>query len=150
MEGLISMDNQTVIKTLNKLLQGQYMGIHSYEEFIKNLDDSSPLRYRFITIQKDLKHHADLLSERIQELHGTPDTSEGVIGKVQLFISQLFDHSHDEKEILKHAIKGENLYGIKMTEKLVRDKLDEKSLNLVHIILDKQREHVDYLKSELH
>lgn len=143
------MDNQTVIKTLNKLLQGQYMGVHSYEEFIKNLDDSSPLRNRFITIQKDLKHHADLLSERIQELHGTPDTSEGVIGKIQLFISQIFDHPLDEKEILKHAIKGENLYGIKMTEKLVRDKLDEKSLNLVHSILDKQREHVDYLKSEL-
>jgi bacterioferritin len=34
-----------------------------------------------------------------------------------------------------------------MTEKLVRD---EKSMSLVHQILDKQREHVDYLKSELH
>jgi bacterioferritin len=144
------MDNQIVIKTLNKLLQGQYMGVHSYEQFINIIDESSPLRNRFITIQKDLIHHADLLSERIQELHGTPDTSEGVIGKMELFISQMFDQSHDEKDILKHAIKGENLYGIKMTEKLVRDKLDEKSLNLVHSILDKQREHVDYLKSELH
>ncbi|PLT27758.1 ferritin-like domain-containing protein [Peribacillus deserti] len=143
------MDNQIVIKTLNKLLQGQYMGVHSYEEFVNNLDDSSPLRNRFITIQKDLKHHADLLSERIQELDGKPATSEGIIGKMELFISQIFDQPHDEKDILKHAIKGENLYGIKMTEKLVQDKLDEKSLNLVHNILDKQREHVDYLKSEL-
>jgi len=147
---MIPMENQNVVKILNQLLQGQYMGVHSYEEFIKNLDDSSPLRNRFITIQKDLKHHADLLSERIQELQGTPAISEGVIGKTELFISQIFDHSSSEKEILKHAIKGENLYGIKMTEKLVRDKLDEKSLNLVHNILDKQREHVDYLKSELH
>ncbi|WP_282139813.1 DUF2383 domain-containing protein [Cytobacillus oceanisediminis] len=144
------MEEQKVIKPLNKLLQGQYMGIHSYEEFIKNLDDASPLRSRFITIQKDLKHHAELLSERIQELHGTPATSEGVIGKIEQFISQIFDHPQGEKDILKHAIKGENLYGIKMTENLVRDKLDEKSLSLVHQILDKQREHVDYLKSELH
>ncbi len=36
-----------------------------------------------------------------------------------------------------------------MTEKLVRDRLDEKSLNLVRNILVKQREYVDYLKSEL-
>ncbi|MCL7749569.1 DUF2383 domain-containing protein [Halalkalibacter alkaliphilus] len=147
---LIPTEKQNVVKILNQLLQGQYMGIHSYEEFIKNLDDSSPLCNRFVTIQKDLKHHADLLSERIQELHGTPETSEGVIGKIELFISQIFDQSKTEKEILKHAIKGENLYGIKMTEKLVRDKLDEKSLNLVQTVLDKQREHVDYLKSELH
>lgn len=144
------MEEQKVTKPLNKLLQGQYMGIHSYEEFIKNLDDASPLRSRFIMIQKDLKHHAELLSERIQELHGTPATSEGVIGKIEQFISQIFDHPQGEKDILKHAIKGENLYGIKMTEKLVRDKLDEKSMSLVHQILDKQREHVDYLKSELH
>ncbi|EFV76435.1 DUF2383 domain-containing protein [Cytobacillus oceanisediminis] len=144
------MEEQKVTKPLNKLLQGQYMGIHSYEEFIKNLDDASPLRSRFIMIQKDLKHHAELLSERIQELHGTPATSEGVIGKIEQFISLIFDHPQGEKDILKHAIKGENLYGIKMTEKLVRDKLDEKSMSLVHQILDKQREHVDYLKSELH
>jgi bacterioferritin len=144
------MENQNELKVLNQLLQGQYMGIHAYEEFIKNLDDSSPLRNRFIMIQKDLKHHADLLSERVQELHGTPETSEGIIGKIQLFMSQLFDRSTNEKEILKHAIKGENLYGIKMTEQIVRDKLDEKSLSLVHTILNKQREHVDYLKSELH
>ncbi|OHX45555.1 DUF2383 domain-containing protein [Cytobacillus oceanisediminis] len=144
------MEEQKVTKPLNKLLQGQYMGIHSYEEFIKNLDDASPLRSRFIMIQKDLKHHAELLSERIQELHGTPATSEGVIGKIEQFISQIFDHPQGEKDILKHAIKGENLYGIKMTENLVRDKLDEKSMSLVHQILDNQREHVDYLKSELH
>lgn len=150
MKGVISMEDQQIIKTLNKLLQGQYMGIHSYENFIKKLDDSSPLRSMFITIQKDLKYHAELLSERIQELHGTPETSEGVIGKIELFISENIDRPHDEKEILKHAIKGENLYGIKMTENLVRDKLDDKSLNLVHRILDKQREHVDTLKSKLH
>jgi len=65
-------------------------------------------------------------------------------------IVNVVENYNSEEEIIKHAIKGENLYGIRMSEDLVRDKLDEESLNLVHRILDKDREHVDYLKSLLH
>lgn len=65
-------------------------------------------------------------------------------------IGNLFKKDNTEEDIIKHAIKGENLYGIKMTEDLVRDKLDEESLCIVYKILDKDREHVDYLKSLLH
>ncbi|MGG3940917.1 ferritin-like domain-containing protein [Peribacillus psychrosaccharolyticus] len=104
----------------------------------------------FISIQKDQKNHATIISERIQNLGGTPVTSEGLIGKVEGQIGNLFKKDNTEEEIIKHAIKGENLYGIKMTEDLVRDKLDEESLSIVHKILDKDREHVDYLKSLLH
>ncbi len=53
LKGLIPTEKQNVVKNLNQLVQGQYMRVHSYEEFIKNLEDSSPLRNRFITIQKD-------------------------------------------------------------------------------------------------
>jgi bacterioferritin len=53
LKGLIPTEKQNVVKNLNQLVQGQYMGVHSYEEFIKNLEDSPPLRNRFITIQKD-------------------------------------------------------------------------------------------------
>ena len=143
------MDNETSIKTLNKFLQGIYMGIHSYEHFIKKLDHS-PLRDSFISIQKDQKNHATLIAERIQKLGGTPVTSEGIIGKVEAAVSNIIQNPNTEEKIIKHAIKGENIYGIRMSEKLVRDKLDEESLNLVQTILDKDREHVDYLKSLLH
>lgn len=143
------METKQVIKILNKLLKGQYMGIHFYEHYIEKLSSASQIRDHFIQIQKDLKYHASLLSERIQHLEGHPETSEGLVGKMELFMSEVFDKPHDEKEILKHAIKGQNLYGIKMTEELVRDKLDTKSLQLVHKILEKQREHVDYLKAKL-
>lgn len=125
------------------------MGIHAYEHFIKHLQHSS-LKDSFISIQKDQKNHATIISERIQNLGGTPVTSEGLIGKVEGKIGNLFKKDNTEEEIIKHAIKGENLYGIKMTEDLVRDKLDEESLSIVHKILDKDREHVDYLKSLLH
>lgn len=143
------MDQELTIKTLNKFLQGTYMGIHAYERFIEKLQHS-PLRDSFIAIQKDQKNHATLISERIQKLGGIPVTSEGIIGKMEAGIVNVVENYNSEEEIIKHAIKGENLYGIKMSEKLVRDKLDEESLNLVHQILDKDREHVDYLKSLLH
>lgn len=125
------------------------MGIHAYEYFIKKLQHSS-LKDSFISIQKDQKNHATLISERIQHLDGIPVTSEGIIGKVEGGIGNLVENYNTEEEIIKHAIKGENLYGIKMAEDLVRDKLDEESLSLVHKILNKDREHVDYLKSLLH
>lgn len=146
---MVRLDQQQTIKTLNKFLQGQYMGIHAYEHFIKKLQHSS-LKDSFISIQKDLKNHATIISERIQNLGGSPVTSEGLIGKVEGMIGNLVEKYNTEEDIIKHAIKGENLYGIKMTEDLVRDKLDEESLNMVQNILDKDREHVDYLKSLLH
>lgn len=137
------------IETLNKFLQGIYMGVHSYEHFIKKLQQTS-LKDSFISIQKDQKNHAAIISERIQHLGGTPVTSEGMIGKVEGAIGNLFERNHTDEEIIKHAIKGENIYGIRMSEDLVRDKLDEESLRLVHKIFDKDREHVDFLKSLLH
>ncbi|MFD9625828.1 ferritin-like domain-containing protein [Peribacillus muralis] len=143
------MDKQQSIKTLNKFLQGLYMGDHSYGHFIKKLQHS-PLKDSFISIQQDQKKHAARISERIQILGGTPVTSEGVIGKVEGVIGNIFEKYNTDEEIVKHAIKGENIYGIRMSEDLVRDKLDEESLRLVQEILDQDREHVDYLKSLLH
>nr|WP_238554372.1 hypothetical protein [Geomicrobium sp. JCM 19038] len=83
------------------------------------------------------------------ELEGTPKKSEGIVGKMELFMSELFDRPHDEKEIVKHAIKGENIYGNKMTEKIASEELDEHNQQLIHTILSKQREHVDELKMTL-
>ncbi|WP_049669765.1 DUF2383 domain-containing protein [Bacillus sp. FJAT-27916] len=143
------MDKDTTITTLNDFLRGSYMAINAYEHFIKKLQHSS-LKDSFISIQKDLKNTAIIISERIQNLGGAPVTSEGIIGKVEAGIVNLFENHNTEEEIIKHAIKGENIYGIRMSEDLVRGKLDEESLNLVHKILDKDREHVDYLKSLLH
>ena len=125
------------------------MGIHSYEHFLQKMNNS-PLKEAFVAIQKEQKNHATLIAERIQKLGGTPVTNEGMIGKLQADISNLFKKLNTEEDILKHAIKGENIYGIRMTEDLVRDKLDQESLNLVQSILNKDREQVDYLKSLLH
>ena len=145
----MKLDKETTIKTLNKFLKGIYMGIHSYEHFIQKMNNT-PLKEAFITIQKEQKNHATMIAEQIQKLGGTPVTNEGIIGKIQATFSNLFKKLNTEEEILKHAIKGENIYGIRMTEDLVRDKLDQESLSLVQSILNKDREQVDYLKSLLH
>ncbi|WOD61811.1 PA2169 family four-helix-bundle protein [Niallia taxi] len=143
------MNTDQSIKTLNKFLQGQYMGIHSYEHFIQNLEDMS-LKLSFTDILTDHTKNAHLISERITRLGGEPADSEGIIGKTESFIGNIFDPDKGDEVIIKHAIKGENLYGIKMSEQLVRDKLDDESMDLVHQILNNDREHVDFLKSLIH
>ncbi|WP_413380960.1 DUF2383 domain-containing protein [Alkalihalobacillus sp. 1P02AB] len=143
------MEKKAEVKILNDFLQGNYMGIHSYEHLIEKIE-SPTLKDSFIKIQKDLKTHAAIISERIQRLNGTPVTSEGLIGKVESFVGNLFESYKTDEDIIKHAIKGENIYGIRNSEKLVRDKLGDENLQLVHQILEKDREHIDYLKSLLH
>lgn len=137
------------VKTLNKFLQGQFMGIHSYEHFIRNLEDMS-LKQPFTDILTDHTKNAQLISERISKLGGEPVDSEGLIGKTESFIGNIIVPDKGDEVIIKHAIKGENLYGIKMSEQLVRDKLDDESMNLVHQVLNNDREHVDFLKSLIH
>ncbi|MFP9128589.1 DUF2383 domain-containing protein [Niallia sp. BSM11] len=144
-----TLNSEQSIKTLNKFLQGQFMGIHAYEHFIENLEDTS-LKQSFSDILTEHTKNAHIISDRIHQLGGEPVTNEGVVGKAESFIGNLFDPDNGDEVIIKHAIKGENLYGIKMSEQLVRNKLDEDSLQIVHQVLNKDREHVDYLKSLIH
>ena len=74
------------------------MGIHSYEHFIQKLGNS-PLKEAFVAIQKEQKNHATMIAERIQKLGGTPVTNEGIIGKIQAAISNLFEKFNTEEEI---------------------------------------------------
>lgn len=143
------MNEKQSITTLNKFLKGIYMGISGFNRFIEKLQNST-LKNTFIKIRDDQVKHANIISDRIKQLGGTPVEDEGIIGKLTGSISFMFQSLSSEEKILKQAIKGENLYGIRMTENLVRDQLDEQSLNLVRQILDEDRKHVDELKKYLH
>lgn len=143
------MNEKQSITTLNKFLKGIYMGISGFNRFIEKLQNSN-LKNTFIQIRDDQVKHANIISDRIKQLGGTPVEDEGVIGKLTGSISFMFQSLSSEEKILKQAIKGENLYGIRMSEELVRDQLDEQSLNLVRQILDEDRKHVDALKKYLH
>lgn len=142
------MDNQeNVIHTLNEFLKGQYMGIHAYEHLIEKLSDPK-IKEEFQTIQQDHKQHALQVSERIQDLNGSPVSSEGVVGAAQGYISKLMIPD-DTEGIMKTALKGESHYGIEVSEEIVKGDLDPESKQLIEGILDKDRGHVDRIKQLL-
>lgn len=135
------------IHELNEFLKGQYMGIHSYEEYIQKLEDDH-MKKVFQDIQKDHKIHAMKVAERIQDLGGKPVDDEGIVGSIQGFVNQL--NLPDTTEgLIQGALKGEAI-GIEMSEKIVRGDLDEESRKLVEEILDKDRQHTQLLNSFLH
>lgn len=142
------MEKQSVVNTLNAFLKGQYMGIHAYEHYIENLKDPE-IKKEFQRIQQDHKQHALKVAERIQNLGGVPVNNEGIVGSVQGLISQ-FTVPNTTEGIINSALKGEDYYGIKISEEIVQGDLDPESRKLIHDILDKDREHVNVLKQLTH
>ena len=142
------METSNVIETLNTFLKGQYMGIHAYEHHIQKLTDPS-IKREFQKIQQDHKNHALKVAERIQNLGGKPVDDEGLIGSVQGFIGQ-FKIPDSPSGIIESALKGEDNYGIKISEEIVRGDLDPESYQLIEDILNKDREHVNFLNRLLH
>ncbi|MFJ7976944.1 ferritin-like domain-containing protein [Peribacillus sp. JNUCC 23] len=132
-----------VVNTLNNFLKGQYMGIHAYEHHIQKLNDPY-IKSEFQRIQQDHKNHALKVAERIQNLGGTPVDDEGMVGSVQGFIGQ-FMIPDTPAGIIESALKGEDYYGIQVSEKIVKGDLDPESRQLIEGILDKDREHVNFL-----
>lgn len=141
-------EQESVINTLNEFLKGQYMGIHAYEHLIEKLQDED-IKKQFQQIQQDHKQHALSVSERIQNLGGTPVNSEGLVGAAQGYIGKLM-MPDDTKGIIESALKGESHYGIEVSEEIVKGDLDPESKQVVENVLDKDREHVEQLKSLLH
>ncbi|WNS76502.1 ferritin-like domain-containing protein [Bacillus sp. DTU_2020_1000418_1_SI_GHA_SEK_038] len=137
------MEVNNVIDTLNKFLKGQYMGIHAYEHHIQKLKDPY-IKSEFQRIQQDHKNHALKVAERIQNLGGTPVDDEGVIGSIQGFISQ-FKIPDTSSGIIESALTGEDYYGIQISEEIVKGDLDLESRQLIEEVLDKDRQHVDFL-----
>lgn len=135
---------ETVVKELNEFLKGQYMGIHSYEQYIQKLQDPI-IKREFQKIQQEHKQHALLVAERIQNLGGTPVDDEGILGSMQGFLSQL--NLPDTTEgLIQGALKGESI-GIKMSEEIVKGDLDGESRQLIEEILSHDRQHTSLLNS---
>lgn len=137
-----------VVKTLNNFLKGQYMGIHAYEHHIQKLKDPY-LKNEFQRIQQDHKNHALKVAERIQNLGGTPVDDEGLIGSVQGFMGQ-FMIPDNSAGIIESVLKGEDYYGIQISEEIVKGDLEPESRQLIEEILDKDREHVNFLNRLVH
>lgn len=124
------------------------MGIHAYEHHIQKLKDPY-IKREFQRIQQDHKNHALKVAERIQNLGGTPVDDEGFFGSIQGFIGQ-FRIPDNSSGIIENALKGEDYYGIQISEEIVKGDLDPESGQLIEEVLNKDRQHVDFLNRLLH
>lgn len=138
--------NLETIKSLNELLQGEYMAVESFNNFISRLDDEG-IKKVFQEVQKQHRENIDKLASYIQDIGGQPDENLGMKGKMgDVKLNMDLGSSPDSEEIVKKAIEGET-QGINMAEKVLRGDLDDRSRDIAGEILEKDRRSIDKLKN---
>lgn len=141
-------NNSESIKALNELLQGEYMAVESFNNFISRLEDER-IKKVFQEIQKQHRENIERLASYIQDMGGQPEENLGMKGKMgEMKLNMQLGSSSDANEIVKKAIEGETK-GINMAEKILRGDLDDRSRGIAGEILDKDRASVEKLKSLL-
>jgi len=134
------------IKVLNELLQGEYMAVESFNNFISRVKDEK-LKRELQEVQQQHRSNIEKLATYIQNLGGQPDENLGLKGKMgDLKVNMDLGFKTDDTEIIKKAIEGETK-GVNMAEKVLRGKLDDKSRDLIGEILKKDRNAIDKLKA---
>ena len=137
---------QEAIKVLNELLQGEYMAVESFNNFISRIEDEK-IKKEFQEIQQQHRSNIQKLATHIQNMGGQPDENLGIKGKMgDMKVSMDLGFKTDDSEILKKAIEGETR-GVNMAEKILRGNLDDKSRDLVGEILQKDRIAIRKLKA---
>lgn len=142
------MVQQDVIQELNAVLEGNYMAIEAYENYIQKTEDQH-MKEVLQQIQQEHKRHSMLIAERIQDLGGRPVEGTGLKGKMVRWINQVKGRTQEPDDILRDAIAGEKR-GIELSRELVEGDLDEVSLNLIKDILQRDEQHIQQLQQLLH
>lgn len=141
-------DNKETIKSLNKFLQGEYMAVESFNNFISKLEDEN-VKQTFKEVQKQHRENIDKLASYIQDIGGCPEENLGMKGFMgNIKINMDLGSEADTAEIVKKAVEGE-IQGINMTEKVLRGTLDDKSRDVVGEILHKDRSLIDKLNESI-
>lgn len=140
--------NKEIIKSLNQLLQGEYMAVESFNNFISRLEDEK-VEQSFKEVQKQHRENIDKLASYIQDIGGRPEENLGLKGKMgDVKINMELGSNADTVEIIKKAVEGET-QGVNMAEKVLRGDLDDKSRDIAGEILHKDRSSIDKLNSLL-
>lgn len=137
------------IDELNVFLKGEYMAIDSYEAFIQKAN-SPKVKAELQRIQQEHKHHATKISERIQNLGGSPVNGVDVKGKLAATVSNIKNaRTQTDSDILAEAYFGEDM-GIKAGADTARGALDRESMSLIGNIIDQDKSHLEELKNLSH
>lgn len=141
-------NNSETIKALNDLLQGEYMALESFNNFISRLEDEK-VKKVFQEVQKQHRENIDKLASYIQDIGGQPNENLGMKGKMgDIKLNMDLGSSSDSEEIIKKAIEGET-QGVNMAEKVLRGDLDDQSRDIAGEILEKDRKSIEKLKNLL-
>lgn len=109
-------NNSETIKVLNELLQGEYMAVDSFNNFISRLEDENAKK-TLQEVQKQHRENIDKLASYIQSIGGQPDENLGLKGNMgEMMLNMDLGSSSDVEEIIKKAIEGETK-GVNMAEK---------------------------------
>lgn len=136
-------NKQEAIKSLNKLLQGEYMAIESFNNFISRVKNEN-IKAAFQDIQKQHRDNTSVLAKYIQNMGGKPEENlglKGIMGNIKLNMELGSSMDYD---IVKKAIEGETK-GVNMAEKVLRGNLDNESRNIAGDILKNDRELINKL-----
>jgi uncharacterized protein (TIGR02284 family) len=140
--------NTKSTKSLNQLLQGEYMAVESFNNFISRLKDEN-VKKTLQEVQKQHRENIDKLASYIQSIGGKPDENLGMKGYMgEMMLNMDLGSSSDMEEIVKKAIEGETK-GVNMAEKVLRGDLDDRSRDIAGEILEKDRKSIEKLKKLL-
>jgi len=79
-------DNYETIHSLNKLLQGEYMAVESFNNFISKLEDEN-VKQTFKEVQKQHRENIDKLASYIQDIGGRAEENlgmKGIMGDIKI------------------------------------------------------------------
>ncbi len=142
------MPSKNTIKSLNQLLQGEYMAVEIFNNFISRTKNEN-VKQVFKEVQKQHRENIDKLASYIQDIGGKPEENLGIKGKMgDIKINMDLGSDADTYEIIEKAIEGET-QGVNMAEKVLRGDLDDKSRDIAGEILHKDRKSIEELKNLL-
>ena len=134
------------VKTLNEVLQGEYMAFHAFGDVVDKIEDPS-LRNELYHIQSIHQENALKISKRMEELGGHPRENRGFSGLMADVMLRLDTTLHqDPQYILKKLYDGEDK-GIAAVEEIVEGDLDQESAQLVQEILSTDHDNLKQLQN---
>lgn len=143
-------DARADIEQLNAFLQDELAAVETYQQCLEKIDRPQ-IASGLTDLQRSHQKRATLLSHRVQELGGTPETSSGMWGSFSKLIeggAQMFGEKPALSALEQGEARGEKNYQQRS------DKLTPASQSFINtsILPEHQHSHetLDRLKSAIH
>lgn len=137
------------LDTLQALLQGEAIAIHTYDTFIPEMKEPEA-KTTFQDIRSGHRRHLDQLSRRIEELGHRPRIQPGLRMKMaELMMDMRTRVGIAPNKMVRWALKGEDM-GLTAAQEVSAGDLDEVSQELLSDILMDSSEYVNQLVELIH